>query len=99
MTKKTEMRTVSRWPFGQSVDFELTRMQSKTGGILQGKGWALDISLNGLGFISDIPLEAGEILRLNFPSHPNGFSIPVFSEVQWAKSEDNGYRVGIQYIS
>ncbi len=89
----------SRRPFSQTADFELTRIQSKTGGIMQGKGWALDISHKGLGFISDIPLAAGEIIRLNFPSHPDGFSIPVFSEVRWVKSEDNGYRVGIQYIS
>lgn len=92
MTKKPELRLVSRMPFSQSVDFELT------GGIIQGNGRGLDISFRGLGLISDIPLAAGEILKLNLSSHPNGISIPVFSEVRWAKSEENQYRVGVQFL-
>jgi hypothetical protein len=99
MENKTELRMVPRRPFSQTVDFELRRIQPGTWESIQGKGGILDISSKGLGLISEIPVKAGEILKFNLPGNLKGISIPVLSEVRWAKSEGNRCRAGLRFIS
>jgi hypothetical protein len=99
MAKKNEKRSITRDPYGQPLEFQLTRIHSNTGKFIQGEGGGLDISPKGLGLVSDIPLAAGEIIKLNLPSHPNRIPVPVFCEVRWVKLEEGKYRVGVLFIS
>ena len=99
MTKKREKRAENRKPFSKSVEFELNRIGSDKGGFIQVKGTGVDLSSKGLGFLTGISLRPGEILKLRLPSYPNGFTLPVLSEVRWANSEEERYRVGVQFIS
>jgi hypothetical protein len=99
MSEKSEMRAVTRKTYDYWVDFELKRLETGTWKNIQGKGRGVDVNSNGLGFTTEIPLEAGEVLRLNLPLIPPETSIPVFSEVRWTLPEGVKYRVGLQFLS
>ena len=99
MTNKSEMRSLPRRPFNKRVDFELKRVRPGFWESIDGRGGTVDISSRGLGLSTDIPLAAGEILKINLPGNLKGISIPVLSEVRWVHSEENRYRAGLQFLS
>ncbi len=53
---------------------------------------AVDICMNGLGIMTNVPLEAGRIIRLkNESEHIRGI-------VRWVRSVSDRYRAGIQFV-
>jgi len=99
MPSKDEKRSAIRHPYGESLEFQLRRIRTDTGELIQGEGGGLDISPRGLGFITDIPLTTGEIIKLSLPSHPDRIPVPVLCEVRWVKLEGRKYRAGVLFIS
>ena len=99
MARRKERRTITRHAYAESLEFQLTRVQSNTGNFIRGEGGGMNISPKGLGLITDIPLSAGEILKLNLPSHPDRIPVPVFCEVRWVKLEGGKYKAGVEFIS
>jgi len=81
-----------------TVRFDLKRMASGRWENIQGQGQGIDVSSQGLGFVTPIPLNRGEILCLNFPVIPPNTTLPVFSEVRWSRQEDEHYRVGVAFL-
>jgi hypothetical protein len=99
MVRKNEKRSVTRYPYGEPLEFQLRRIQTDTGKLIQGEGGGLDISTKGMGLITDTPLTTGEIIKLSLPAHPNRIPVPVLCEVRWVKLEGGKYRAGVLFIS
>jgi hypothetical protein len=99
MTKKKEMRTSARKPIHFELMFSKKWSAGNLGEKAEWSGKTLDLCQNGLGFIADIPLRKGEILKVHLPVNTTGIPIPVFSEVRWARTEGKKHRVGLQFLS
>jgi hypothetical protein len=44
-------------------------------------------------------LKPGEILRIHMPVGLGRTTVPLLSEVRWAKPEPDGFRVGLRFLS
>jgi hypothetical protein len=65
---------------------------------IQRNGLCLDISDDGLGFTVDVPLKKGEIIKLLIPASTARTSVPVFSEVIWARPTNDHFRTGLRFL-
>lgn len=55
-------------------------------------GTLIDISKNGLGFLTDVPLKPGNVLKFaNFAVCNSGI-------VMWTLKSENNYRVGVRFV-
>ncbi len=86
-----------RKTFRRSIPFEkiagkLNQQNIKRSGI------SLDISDGGLGFNTDVSLEKGEIVKLLIPASKARITVPVFSEVIWARPANDHFRTGLRFL-
>ena len=98
MEAVSNQRGLQRETLGNPVSFDLKRMASGRWENIQGQGQGIDVSSKGLGFVTPIPLNKGEILCLNFPVISPNTTLPVFSEVRWSRQEGEHYRVGVAFL-
>jgi hypothetical protein len=63
------------------------------------QGIGRDISSQGISILTVCPLRMGEILKLHVPLEADRASVPVYSEVRWARPEHEGFCVGLQFLS
>lgn len=55
-------------------------------------GTLIDISKNGIGFFTDVPLKPGNVLKFNnFDACNSGI-------VMWTLRSENNYRVGVRFV-
>jgi hypothetical protein len=55
-------------------------------------GTLIDISKNGIGFLTDVPLKPGNVLKFsNFDACNSGI-------VMWTLRSENNYRVGVRFV-
>jgi hypothetical protein len=55
-------------------------------------GTLIDISRNGIGFLTDVPLKPGNVLKFNnFEACNSGI-------VMWTLRSENNYRVGVRFV-
>ncbi len=59
---------------------------------------AQDICSDGLGVLSDYPLEQGMVVRLAMPVSGHELLIPVFAEVAWAVPANDRVRAGLRFL-
>jgi len=95
---KAERRTKRRKIFRKCIFFEqviteLNRMKN-----IQRNGVCLNISESGLGFTTDVGLSRGEVIKLFIPASTVGTTVPVFSEVMWARPTNDHFRTGLRFL-
>jgi len=96
MIKETTKRDGERKPFNSQVHFRLSAVNSKQKTHVQYVGRGVDISEYGLGLISEVHLEKGDILQVLLPAISDT-TLPVFAEVRWLVPF-NSFRVGLQFL-
>ena len=96
MIKETAKRDSERKPFNSQVYFRLSAVNSKQKTHVQYVGRGVDISEYGLGLISEVHLEKGDILQVLLPAIGD-ITLPVFAEVRWSVPF-NSFRVGLQFL-
>ena len=96
MIKETTKRDGERKPFNSQVHFRLSAVNSKQKTPIQYVGRGVDISEYGLGLISEVHLEKGDILQVLLPAISDT-TLPVFAEVRWLVPF-NSFRVGLQFL-
>ena len=96
MIKETAKRDGERKPFNSQVHFHLSavNMKHKTDVPYVGRG--VNISKYGLGLITEVHLERGDILQVLLPAISDT-TLPVFAEVRWLVPF-NSFRVGLQFL-
>jgi len=51
-----------------------------------------------LGFNADVALRRGELVKLFVPASTVRATVPVFSEVMWARSTNDHFRTGLRFL-
>ncbi len=79
-THKVEFSVANNAPVPQeSLDSRMT-------------GTLIDISRNGIGFLTDVPLKPGNVLKFsNFEACNSGI-------VMWTLKTEQNYRVGVRFV-
>lgn len=81
LTNKVAFSVMNGVPFNQKP------LESKMSGTL------IDISQNGLGFLTDVPLKPGNVLKFdNLDACNSGI-------VMWTIQSDKSYRVGVRFVA
>ena len=96
MLKESEKRDGERKPFNSQVHFRLSAVNLKQKTHVPYVGRGVDISEYGLGLISEVHLEKGDILQVLLPAISDT-TLPVFAEVRWLVPF-NSFRVGLQFL-
>jgi hypothetical protein len=94
-----EKRKIPRCDFPQPIHFNLTREISGNLKLLEGISRGIDISSHGLGILTDLSLQRGDVLKVLIPARAENAIMPVFSRVAWAKKENNEFRVGLEFLA
>jgi hypothetical protein len=55
-------------------------------------GTLIDISRNGIGFLTDVPLKPGNVLKFD------NFDVCNSGIVMWTLKSENNYRVGVRFV-
>ncbi|MEW6186686.1 MAG: PilZ domain-containing protein [Thermodesulfobacteriota bacterium] len=98
MGKISEKRSLIRKPLPKQVQFEIRCINPETWESVSGQGGMVDINHKGIGLITKLPLQAGEILKISLPGTIKGVSFPVFSEVRWIARDGDSFRAGVQFL-
>ena len=94
----TEKRKYERRPYVKPIRFYLIASYTDQSEKNYGKGVSVDISEKGLGMITNYILNKGDILYFDPVIEVNGFTEST-SIVRWAlESEENKYRVGLEFV-
>lgn len=88
-----EKRRFIRRPYEGEINYSLSVFEFKAVKGLELSGLGLDISLSGVGMITDYPVEKGHVLRFN-----SGIEQKV-GIVKWSRnSVYNFYSAGVQFF-
>ena len=96
MIKGPEKRDGERKPFNSQINFRLSAVNLKQKTAVPYVGRGVDISKYGLGLITEVHLERGDILQVLLPAIGD-ITLPVFAEVRWLVPF-NSFRVGLQFL-
>ncbi len=77
------------------IRFRVTDLSSGTPLMVERKAEVIDLSDDGLGILTDYPLQKGHIITITDKDHLMG--LPDYGVVQWSEEEDDLYRAGIIY--
>ena len=99
MKKYPGDRSCSRKSIRKPVSFELSLMGSGHPVNILKSGVGVDLSSGGMGLTTDYPLHEGDVLKLFFPVDVGNTSLPVFSEVVWARATDGEFRAGLRFLA
>jgi hypothetical protein len=95
----SEKRKLARSDFPQTIHLQLTAEQSGKLELLESISRGLDINSHGLGLVTDLSLQKGDVVKIRLPAQAEGTFLPVFSQVVWALKENSEYRVGLQFLT
>lgn len=82
--------------FNRPVGFAMSVVEKRGIKDIQHEATGVDISDNGLGLITKVPLTQGSILKLFIPI--NKITMPVFAVVKWTKPHMDKLRAGLQFL-
>ena len=92
-----ERRTAERKGFGYSLEYDLGATAGESG-IKTHTALAQDICADGLGILTDYPLERGAVVRLGLPVSGLQIVLPIFAEVIWTVSANNRCKAGLRFL-
>jgi hypothetical protein len=93
-----EKRLSPRKKFKNKIGLDLTSEKAGNFSRISIEGTGIDISQGGIGIITKKNLEKGGIVKLLFPLHEEGISVPVFSVIKWTDDSKGKQRVGLQFL-
>jgi hypothetical protein len=91
-------RLTPRQSFNQTVQVERNRFFTGENAPIYEIGQVVDISPLGLGIKTETPLQPREMVRVYLSVQAVDIPLPVFSEVQWVKSDNQHYRAGLKFM-
>lgn len=92
-------RKIDRTEFPHTFHLHLMTEQSGKLELLENISKGIDISSHGLGIRTSHSFKRGDVVKIQLPSQAEGTFLPVFSQVVWARKENDGFRVGLQFLS
>ena len=92
-------RSCSRKSIRKTVSFELSLIASGQPENILKSGVGVDLGPGGIGLTTDYPLHEGDVLKLFFPVGVGNASLPVFSEVVWARPADGEFKAGLRFLA
>ena len=95
MSNYQEQRKHKREACSISLDFTILFTQSSEFKRLKATGKTIDKSPQGLGIVTDFPLEPGHVLEWDDQHNKGNLHIAM---VKWSRQFDNDYRAGLVYI-
>ena len=99
MFSRKDQRTLERKPYSHRIDLEVSDLEAEKPRSLKVTGKALDISSNGIGLLTEAPLNRGEVIKIYIPIAFLKAVLPSFSEVRWVQHTKRHYRVGLQFLA
>lgn len=93
-----EKRGAEREPFACPVFFDWTVRDEKLLGLIRGRGTISNIQACGVGLISELPLKAGDVLKIYLPVKGTRITLPAFSEVRWVRPKGKLFYAGLQFL-
>jgi hypothetical protein len=95
-----DRRENKRIDFADTVTYESSCSLSHEAEVSQinGQGTIANISNHGLCVITQGILKENQMVKVNLPLPGISIIIPSLAIVKWIKPDNNGYRVGMQYV-
>ncbi len=91
-----QRRKAERRDFIRQFEFELIEPGKSTVATRRARG--VDISSDGLGFLTEGRLKKGMVLKLALPAQGVDANLPVFGEVVWSSPVAAGLRAGLRFL-
>jgi len=98
MKEREEKRKSARSAYGRSIEYEVSSIGSEELMPVKREGFGVNISENGISIFTDYPLKKGEVVKIYFPLSSMRMGLPIFARVAWAKSVEERFRVGMQFL-
>jgi hypothetical protein len=98
MDEQGEKRRSSRSAYGRSVEYELSSLGAEELMPVKREGVGVNISENGMSIFTDYPLKKGEVVKIFFPLSSMRMRLPIFARVAWAKTVEERFLVGMQFL-
>jgi hypothetical protein len=98
MEQQTDKRQLERGLFPYPVIIESN--DPDLGGFkpVQLQGVGVDINSNGIGILSEKPINSGGVVKVYLPLGDPKTMIATFSEVRWTRPSKGKYRMGLHFI-
>jgi hypothetical protein len=94
-----EKRQHPRKKFSNPVGLDLVSEEKGNYTRISTQGTGIDISVGGMGIITDQPLEKGRVLKLLLPLSGEEITVPVFSVVKWTERNEGKLMAGVQFLT
>jgi hypothetical protein len=95
---ESEKRKITRSDFLQTIPIQLTKEQKGKLELLENISRGIDINSLGLGILTNLPLQKGDVVKVQLPSKAEGTVLPVLSQVVWTIKQNSEFRVGLQFF-
>ena len=98
MDQVSENRANERKACNERILFEPGRKKEGSQS-LRKHGICIDIGAGGIGMVTDLKLEEGEIIKLYLPATEHKIPLPVYAEVISSKpAGDHAVRAGLRFL-
>ena len=98
MEQQPNKRQLERGPFPYPVLIECNDPKSAAFGPVQVRADGVDINSNGIGILTEKPINPGGVVKVVLPLGDPKTMISTFSEVRWARKSEGNYRMGLLFI-
>jgi hypothetical protein len=98
MQKKPDKRHLERGPFSYPVLIECNDSDSGSFGPVQFRAEGIDINSNGIGVLTEKPINPGGVVKVYLPLGDPKTMIATLSEVRWTRPSGRNYRMGLHFI-
>jgi len=98
MDKTPYKRQLGRRLFSYPVLIEWNDPDSGCFGPVQFRADGVDINSNGIGVLTEKPINPGGVVKLYLPLGDPKTMIATLSEVRWTRKSEGNYRMGLHFI-
>ena len=98
MEQQPDKRQLERVPFPYSVLIECNDPDLGSFGPVQFQGDGVDINSNGIGILTEKPINPGGVIKVYLPLGDPKTMIATLSEVRWTSPAEGNYRMGLHFI-
>jgi hypothetical protein len=92
-----ERRMTERKAFDHLLQYNLGATAGESGDTIH-IAQVQDICADGLGILTDYPLEKDAVIRVGLPAKGFEMLLPVFTEVAWVAPADKRYKAGLRFL-
>jgi hypothetical protein len=98
MGEAGDKRRLERGPFSSPVLIECNDPEHGSLEPIQLRAVGIDINSNGIGILTEKPINPGGVVKLFLPLGDPKTMIATFSEVRWTMPLEGNYRIGLHFI-